>query len=246
MQSQATADSIERTLATAVLRGQYPAGSRLPTLRELATRFDANVATVQRAIARLEMSGLVTARKGSGIRVNDPETHGDLALVPLRLAALSDQPERATSVLADLLEVRRVLAARLIVRHRAKLARNADKLAAAMAGFVKAAKGDLAGIVEADMVFARTLLQVVDNAILLAVIRTAERTIREVPGVAEAMYADPDIGLATMTDVVGAFDADDVDDAVLSDRVERLIERVDRGTLERYRATLERRLVDAS
>ena len=90
-QTRNTAARIERSLTTAVLRGEFATGARLPTVRALAKTFDVNPATVQRALAGLEHSGLVTAHQGSGIVVNDPELSGDVSLMPAWLEALADQ-----------------------------------------------------------------------------------------------------------------------------------------------------------
>jgi len=231
------AERIERSLASAVLRGDYPPGSRLPTLRELAGRFGANVATVQRAIARLEMSGLVTARQGSGIRVNAADTHADLALVPARIEALSHDPARAVAVLGDFLEVRRVLAARLIVRHRAELERNASALAAAATRLAGVPTNDVQALVDADIAFARAVLVIAGNSIALAVLNTAARVLREVPAVAEAMYSDPRLNVRSMTEILAAF-GDHTDDGPLGDVVEASIQRVDEHTLARFEALL--------
>jgi 2-aminoadipate transaminase len=50
-------------------RGELPANSRLPTLRELAAQLEVNVVTVVSAYRCLEQAGLVTKRVGSGTYV---------------------------------------------------------------------------------------------------------------------------------------------------------------------------------
>ena len=112
------AERIERDLTRAILRGDHRPGSRLPTLRELAAAYDVNPSTMQRALARIEARGLVTARQGSGLRVNDPADVADLTLVAHSLAVTIDEPERATAIVPELAEVRRILVVRLLVPHR--------------------------------------------------------------------------------------------------------------------------------
>jgi DNA-binding GntR family transcriptional regulator len=109
------AEQIVRTLTVAILRGEYAVGSRLPTVRALALQFNVNPATIQRSRSRLEATGLVVARQGSGTEVRDPVLAGDLSLVPAWLEALCEQPARAAQVLGEFLEVRRLVVLRLVL-----------------------------------------------------------------------------------------------------------------------------------
>ena len=51
-----------------VVSGQYPAGVKLPSVRELAAEAGVNPNTMQRALAALEESGLVSAQRNTCIR----------------------------------------------------------------------------------------------------------------------------------------------------------------------------------
>jgi len=62
------AEEIADTLRTEILVGQYRAGERLPSERELATRFDANRGSVREAIKKLEQLGIADVQPG-GVRV---------------------------------------------------------------------------------------------------------------------------------------------------------------------------------
>ena len=53
--------------------GVYPAGSRLPSVRELAAEASVNPNTMQRALAQLEADGLIFAQRTSGRYVTDRE-----------------------------------------------------------------------------------------------------------------------------------------------------------------------------
>ena len=46
-----------------IVSGQYPAGVKLPSVRELAAEAGVNPNTMQRALAVLEESGLVSAQR---------------------------------------------------------------------------------------------------------------------------------------------------------------------------------------
>ncbi len=222
---------IERQLAEAILRGEQAPGSRLPPVRELARLFDVNPATVQRAVARLERSGLVEAHRGSGVEVLDPMEAGDLSLLPIWLRVLEDRPEAAASLLRDFLEIRRLMAVRLIVRHRARLLAQADVLAEAAAALLAAPRDDVMAMARADLAFARSLLRATGNVAVLAVLNTVGRVLAEVPAVAEAMYADLDENLASMQQVVGALGQEP---GVIGATVEEALARVDALTVSRY------------
>ena len=53
-------------------RGEYAAGSRLPTERDLAEQLKVSRPTVREALIALEVEGLVRIRVGSGIYVSEP------------------------------------------------------------------------------------------------------------------------------------------------------------------------------
>lgn len=126
-------DRISAALRADILRGRYQAGDRLPSERELASRFDTHRGTVREALKKLEQIGLAEIRPG-GVRAApieeasldvvrhlmeldatpDPdvfdqvfEVFGALFALSARLTAerASDADlARAQAILADLLE----------------------------------------------------------------------------------------------------------------------------------------------
>ncbi len=62
------AEEIAVALRTEILTGQYRAGERLPSERDLAARFCANRGAVREAIKKLEQLGIIAGTKG-GVRV---------------------------------------------------------------------------------------------------------------------------------------------------------------------------------
>ena len=54
-----------------ILSGEYPAGNRLKSIRDLASEAAVNPNTMQRALAELENSGLVYAQRTSGRFITD-------------------------------------------------------------------------------------------------------------------------------------------------------------------------------
>lgn len=49
-----------------IISGQYPAGSKLPSVRDLAAESSVNPNTMQRALTELERSGLIYSQRTSG------------------------------------------------------------------------------------------------------------------------------------------------------------------------------------
>ena len=54
-----------------IISGQYPAGSKLPSVRELASIAAVNPNTMQKALAELESTGLIYSNRTSGRFVTD-------------------------------------------------------------------------------------------------------------------------------------------------------------------------------
>ena len=229
-----TAARVERTLTVRILRGEHAPGTRLPTVRALAAEFGINPATAQRAIARLERTGLVNARQGSGTVVNDPETHGDLSLVPAWLEALRHEPARAAALLAEFLEVRRILASRLLVQHRERLLAGAAELAGAANALFEARGTDAVRV--ADIAFARTLLGMTGNRAAVSVLNAAARLLEEVPAVAEAMYANPTRNAVATGEVLTLL----TEPTCTAEQVETKLAEIDGATVERFLAQASR------
>ncbi len=63
--------NLSRKMKYDILRGDYPPGSRFPSLRVLAGQEQCNLATVKRAIQVLEQEHLVFPKHTKGIFVTD-------------------------------------------------------------------------------------------------------------------------------------------------------------------------------
>lgn len=53
-------------LTLAIIAGNYPAGARLPSVRDIALEAGVNPNTVQRALAELEREGLIYSQRTAG------------------------------------------------------------------------------------------------------------------------------------------------------------------------------------
>ena len=67
-QTLSRAEEITRTLRDDILRGQYRAGERVPSERDLAVRFATSRGTVREALKKLEQLGIASIQPG-GARV---------------------------------------------------------------------------------------------------------------------------------------------------------------------------------
>lgn len=82
---------ISETIRQEILNGRWRAGDRLPSVREMAARWNCTVGTIQHAYQELARQGLVTSRAGQGTRVI--EHPPVLKNSPLRRAALVHRAE---------------------------------------------------------------------------------------------------------------------------------------------------------
>ena len=57
---------LKEQITQRIITGEYPMGSRLPTVRELATEAGVNPNTMQRALAELESDGLAESNRTAG------------------------------------------------------------------------------------------------------------------------------------------------------------------------------------
>lgn len=61
-------------LKAGIVSGSFPAGGRLPPVRELASEAGVNPNTMQRSLAELEREGLVVSQRTAGRFVTEDET----------------------------------------------------------------------------------------------------------------------------------------------------------------------------
>lgn len=222
------AEQIDQVLTLEILRGDHRPGTRLAPVRELAQRFGVNPATMQRALARLESKGLIQARPGSGLLVNDPVEHGDLALVPDWLVAFAHDPARSAGLLGELLELRRMLAAQLLVRNRVAVLDALGDLAAAADTIATLPSHEVMAV---DLAAARSVVRATGATLPHAVLTSFERALEALPPLVEAVYGEPERNARSLLLVLEALRDDPPD---LGARIEAAFESVDRHTVERY------------
>lgn len=93
-------DEITAVLREEILRGQYRPGERLPSERELSTRFDSNRGAVRESLKKLEQMGIALIKPG-GVRVI-PVEEATLSVLG-HIIDLQEIPD--AKVVSDLFEV---------------------------------------------------------------------------------------------------------------------------------------------
>lgn len=180
--------------------------------------------TVQRVIARLEAKQLVDARQGHGVTVLDPEAAG-LALLPLWFEVYRDEPDRACAVLAEFLELRRVVAVHLMGSRWL----NPDPELMTLVSKLYDAE-TVAERARLDLAFTRRVLDLGGNLAARALFDSARRLVTEVPLVAEALYGDAEDHRRVLTTLGAA-----LGDARVMDRE---LAAWDARSVGRYRALM--------
>ena len=72
-----------------IISGQYPPGSKLPSVRDLASEASVNPNTMQRAFSELEREGLVYTQRTSGRFITEDTTMIDQLKEQMALDAIS-------------------------------------------------------------------------------------------------------------------------------------------------------------
>jgi GntR family transcriptional regulator len=97
---------IAAAIRTAALRGELPAGERLPAAKEVAAALDVNLHTVLRAYQDLRDEGLVDLRRGRGAVVTDRaaryrELHDEIPRLVARARDLGVSPSALIAMVKE-------------------------------------------------------------------------------------------------------------------------------------------------
>ena len=77
-------------LCVSITCGEYKAGDRLPSVRELALLFGINPNTVQRCYEQLENRGIINSQRGSGNFVSEDISQAKAAVDALKKQKTAD------------------------------------------------------------------------------------------------------------------------------------------------------------
>jgi hypothetical protein len=154
-----------------------------------------------------------------------------LNLLPLWFEAYSGDPDRSARMLAELLEVRRVLMVHLLTSSGDRLRAAIPKLS--LIAMRISRESSIREIAVADAEMTRIVVEAVDNFALRSVFETVARLALQAPHIAEALYADREAHQVVINSVVAALV--DPDPASASAVVHRAMERWDAQVVERFR-----------
>lgn len=177
-------------LRSAVLRGEYAKGARLPPERRLATTLGVNRVTVRGALARLVNEGLLSVRQGSGYEVMDLLESGGISLI----SPLAEHVGRK-NVVRDLLEVRRAIAGVVLKRLAERKPSRAalDEIEKAIDSLEAAIPGaPVSVIAEADLAVLGAVVNATGSAALRLVLNPVSEVLLSLSGLQAAMFRSPE------------------------------------------------------
>lgn len=226
---KAVDEAVDRIRA-GILGGDYPAGTDLPGERELSTTLGVSRLTLRAALSRLEAEGLVRPVHGSGTRVLDYREHGGVEMLGHMATLVQRGGEVPLAMLADLLELRRVVAVEVmgIAAERAT-DEELDALERHLALQAKCT-GDAQKYMAADVETARKLAQATHNPAILLLSNSIVRVLVQQRGMEFTFLIDVQRAISTYKKMLG----------LLRGRDPRLA----RKTTRRLLGTLDRRMLE--
>lgn len=90
VKASSLADILYTKLEAGILSGAIPAGSKLPSQKDIAEREDVSRTVVREAVARLEAQGFAVARQGSGVYISENARYRAFQVTKEELSELSD------------------------------------------------------------------------------------------------------------------------------------------------------------
>lgn len=227
---KAVDEAVDR-IRDGILGGDYRAGTDLPGERELSTTMGVSRLTLRAALSRLEAEGLVKPVHGSGTRVLDYRESGGVEMLGHMATLVQRGGEVPLAMLADLLELRRVVAVEVMGMAAERITEaELEELARHLAYQAKCA-GDAQKYVAADIETARKLAQATHNQAILLLSNSIMRVLVQQRGMEFTFLIDVQRAISTYKKMLGLLRARDPIAARKTAR--RLLARLDRRLLER-------------
>ena len=215
-------DTAADALRENVLAGTWSPGDRLPPERELAGDVGVSRLTLRAALARLEGEGLVVARQGSGITVQDYRESSGVELL-VHLLERGD-----LELLKPMLQLRRAVAVEAAASA-CVLATDAELDALQAHAEALAAETDLDALAEGNLAFGRDVLRLARNLPMELLFNTVAQIYRARPELSRAMLADAPLVRASFPLIVDLLRTRDPDH--VRPTVRAALEAVDAATL---------------
>lgn len=90
VKASSLADILYAKLEAGIISGDIPAGSKLPSQKDIAQQEDVSRTVVREAVARLEAQGFAIARQGSGVYISENARYRAFQVTKEEMSELSD------------------------------------------------------------------------------------------------------------------------------------------------------------
>ena len=224
-------DAVADRLQGEILAGRLPAGTRLPSERELSLALGVNRLTLRAALGRLEALGLVATRHGAGTVVASWRECAGLDALANLLGSLTPWDPTWRELLMAMLELRRVLASEAVGLAAARHTPQDLETMALLAASQKDRMHDPVSFARGDLAFERAVVRAGRNVGLELVLNTFARFPDEHPALTAALYDRREDSVLFYEAVISLVRAGDADAA--RDTVRHVLEAIDQSWLER-------------
>ena len=241
MKEKVDIDSIVDDLHAMILDGSLAPGDKLPPFRKLAERYGVTLPTAQRAVARVQELGLIDVRQGSGARVLPVLEVGQLGILPIWVDAIRRDPEQASSLLADFLELRRALIGEILVVFPGLDTAGREAIlgtVSELASIVPRTDEDYQLATALDLKIVTALLAAKSNVAYILLFNTFRTLLQEIPELQRAMYCAPAQNALAYRAVFSLRESARSIDEVLR-TVESTVRAIDEMTVVRFKEQLE-------
>jgi GntR family transcriptional repressor for pyruvate dehydrogenase complex len=227
-------DAVAERLRREILAERLPAGSRLPSERELSLALGVNRLTLRASLGQLEAQGLITTRHGAGSVVASWRERAGLDALALLVGSLTPQDDAWLELIASTLEIRRLLASEAIALAAARHTEEDLVAIEACRKELESHTHDAASFARADVAFMRAVVRAARNLGLELLLNTFARFPDELPQTIEALYDRLEESLPLYVVVVDMIKSGDGESARTN--VRRALEIVDGERLARHAA----------
>jgi GntR family transcriptional repressor for pyruvate dehydrogenase complex len=226
-------DAVADRLRGEILAGRLPAGSRLPSERELSLALGVNRLTLRAALARLEALGLIVTRHGASTLVSSWRERAGLDSLAALIGSLEPSDPAWFEMAVSLLELRRILATEAVAlaaaRHTPEQVEAIEKFAAEQ----KTRLGDPIAYARGEFTLERLIIRATGNIALELVLNMFARFPDDHPEVVAALYDQRENAAFFYDLIVGLIRGGDPVRA--RDHMRRAFEVIDAEWMQRHR-----------
>jgi DNA-binding FadR family transcriptional regulator len=226
-------DAVTDRLRGEILAGRLPAGSRLPSERELSLALGVNRLTLRAALGRLEALGLVATRHGAGTVVTAWRERTGLDSLAAIIGSLAPHEPAWFELCVSMLELRRILATEAVALAAERHTPEQLEAIIAFANEQKTRVHDAVAYARGEFALERLIIRATGNLALELVLNTFARFPDDQPDVVAALYDQREhAGLFydLMIDLIRSRDAERA-----RDHMRRTFEMIDADWMARHR-----------